>query len=363
MPRSDSPTINDIARVSSVSKATVSRVLNNSPSVASETRSRVLHAIDSLDFRANRAAQSLRTSKSALVGLLVPAIDHDVFARVAERLDADLGDLGIGLMITSSQWDPRRDLRALEALCARSVDALIVSLADDRDPDVCAYLRSVDCPLVLLDREVRGLSCDAVLTEQRQGLTEAIEHLASLGHTRIGLVTMTQNTRPGRELAAAYQSALSQMGLTYAPDLVIPCARFDRDVGSAAVDRLLANGVTAIISVGPMMIIAGILQRLDDLGRRIPDDVSIVTYDENELASAKRPRLTVVSRPIDDMARLASQLVMARLTTPTGSRQVGVVRMRLHVRESTGPVGNQPGDARRRQRFPIGTTVPHRSVG
>jgi LacI family transcriptional regulator len=137
---------------------------------------------------------------------------------------------------------------------------------------------------------------------------------------------------------AAYAAALARRGLDHTPSLIAQCDQFDQPTWQRAVDQLLAAGVTAIISMGPMAVIAGVLQRLRDVGRRIPEDISIITYDENELALAKPPQLTVISRPVDELARLASRLVMARLANPGGPPRVEVVRMHLVVRESTGPV-------------------------
>src|SRR5580693_7016956 len=127
-------TILDVARVAGVSKSTVSRVLNGSPNVAAGTRQHVLEIVSQLDFRANAAARGLRTTKSSLVGLLLPAIDNDVFSRVAEVIEEDLRLEGVGLVIVSSGWDAQGELLALDSLRARRVDALVLSIVNDRDP-------------------------------------------------------------------------------------------------------------------------------------------------------------------------------------------------------------------------------------
>src|SRR4029079_1611881 len=147
------PTILDLARAASVSKTTASRVLNGSPNVAPETRARVLAAIERIDYRVNVAARSLRTTRSFLVGYLVPAVANDVFGRFAEVLEEELRHDGVGLVIASSGWDEEGERRALESLRARRVDALVLSLVNDRDPKIAAFLQSIRQPIVLIDRE------------------------------------------------------------------------------------------------------------------------------------------------------------------------------------------------------------------
>jgi LacI family transcriptional regulator len=125
-PTHNEPTIVDVAREAHVSKTTASRVLNGSPNVAPQTRARVLEAVTRLDYRVNSAARSLRTSRSLLIGLLVPAISHDVFGRIAEIIEEDLRRDAVGLVIASSGWDASGERLALESLLKHRVDALLI---------------------------------------------------------------------------------------------------------------------------------------------------------------------------------------------------------------------------------------------
>src|SRR5580692_5082328 len=160
-------TILDVAREAGVSKSTVSRVLNGSPHVAHQTRGRVLEIVSQLDFRANAAARGLRTTRSSLVGLLLPAIDNDVFSRVAEVIEEDLRLEGVGLVIVSSGWEAAGERLALESLRARRLDALVLSLVNDRDPHLAELLGAITRPIVLIDREIAGMRRDAALTDLR----------------------------------------------------------------------------------------------------------------------------------------------------------------------------------------------------
>jgi LacI family transcriptional regulator len=341
-------TIHDLAREAGVSKTTVSRVLNGSPDVAAETRSRVLAAIDALGFQVNLAARALRTSRSGLIGLLVPVL-NEVFSEIASQLDRELSAHGFNLLIATSNWETDRDLLTLEALHSRGVDALVISLADDRNPEIGAYLRSLDRPIVLLDREVRGVVSDSVLTDQRGGVTQAVEHLAGLGHRSIGLITMSPRTRPGREAYANYAAACAAWNLRCDPELTIQSDHFDPRAGRSGVDRLVSAGADAIMALGPMGLVTGVLERLGESNLRIPDDISVISYDENPLAFVKPPRLTVIARPIGEIGRLASQLVTTRLANLEASPRVEVVQTRLIVRDSTGLVKREVGKHARKE--------------
>lgn len=335
-------TIHDIARAANVSKTTVSRVLNGSGDVAPATRSRVLEAVAGHGYQVNSAARALRTNRSGMVGLLVPSL-HEVFAEIAQELDKELSAHGIGVLITMSEWETGRDLRALEALRFRGIDAVVASLADDRNPELSTYLRSFDRPLILLDREVRGVNCDAVLTDQRGGVTAAVGHLHDSNCRIIGLACMSSRTRPGRENLTAYLAACERFGIKTSSDLVFQSDHFDRRAGQSAANQLLSSGAEAILALGPMGLVAGVLERLEQLGLHVPADISVVGYDENELALVKPPRMTVIGRSLSEIGRLAGQMVMLRLADASAPRRVEALPTRLIVHESTGP-------ARREQR-------------
>ena len=191
-------TIFDIAREAGVSKTTVSRALTGSSNVAPETLTRVLDAATRLDYRVNVAARSLRTARTFLVGLLVPAISNDIFGRIAEVIEQDLRRNGMGLLIVSSGWEADGERVGLESLRSRGVDALVVSLVSDRDKRTVADLRSFHRPIVLLDRELRtGVNADHVFVDHRKGVSEALEHLLGLGHRRIAIATIALSVGPG----------------------------------------------------------------------------------------------------------------------------------------------------------------------
>lgn len=292
-------------------------------------------AVDQLGYRINAAARSLRTTRSALVGLLVPAIAHETYAQIVERLDEGLREYSMALAITSSRWDTGAELQALDMFSSRGVDALVVALADDRNQHIAARLKRSEAPVVLLDREVRGLTCDAVLTDHRTGMRQAVEHLASLGHRSVGLVSMSERTRPGREEIAAYRSAMEQAWGALDERLLHAIESGSVAAAAAAVERLAEAGATAIIAGGSTSIVAAVMGRAAELGLQIPADVSLIAFDESDLAAVKPPRLTTISRPVADIGRLAGRVVVARMASPEAPPRIEFVRMTLRIRDST----------------------------
>jgi LacI family transcriptional regulator, galactose operon repressor len=331
------PTILDLARAANVSKTTASRVLNGAPNVAPETRARVLAAIKRIDYRVNVAARSLRTTRSFLVGYLVPAVANDVFGRFAEVLEEELRHDGVGLVIASSGWDEEGERLALESLRARRVDALVLSLVNDRDPNIGAFLQSIRQPIVLIDREVKGVSADVVLTDERSGSRDAMEHLAALGHTTVGFATISTSVRPGRESLAGYQTAVDTLGLRSVGEVIVPYGRVDRQSGHEIAEEMVKEKATAILCCVPTTVTAGVLERLEQLGAEVPRDVSVIGFDDSDLASVMRPHLSVLARPLEQVSRYASRLITSRVINPSLPARVEVVHMRLLARDSTAP--------------------------
>jgi LacI family transcriptional regulator len=327
-------TILDVAEEAQVSKSTVSRVLNGSPYVAHETRERVLAVVARLDFRANTAAQGLRTTRSRLVGLLVPAIDNDMFAATAEVIEQELRRSGIGLVITSSGWDAAGERLSLESLRDRRLDGLVVSVVNELDAGLSQRLAAIARSLVLLDREIPGVNADVVLTDQRAGIERAVDHLAALGHQTVGIATISHDVRPGREAISAFVDSAERHGLDTI-EVVVPYDRIDRASGWEIVERMVERRATAILCFVPNSVTAGVLECLDQKGILVPDHLSVIGFDESELASVKKPQLTVVYRPIQELALRAARMMVSRLAQPDLPPRTEVIRMSLMVRGST----------------------------
>ncbi len=321
------PTILDIAEAAGVSKTTVSRVLNGSVAVAPETRTRVRDAISRLGFQVNLAARTLRTSRTGLVGLLVPVIS--IFGLIVEALDEHLAEHGLGILVTSSRRrDAARDIDAVETLVGRGVDALVLAPSDDRSPELARYLRTLNTPIVLLDREVRGLHSDAVLVDHGPALLAAVRGLAAEGRRSPGLITRDDRTRPARELVAGFRAACAAAGLAPSKCHVAQFVDLDQQAAQAGVDDLLGRKVDAIIATGGLTLTTGILERLTRRGVSVPGQVAVVSWGHVGAEPAETS-LPTIAYPVDDVARSTARLIVGRVQGSTAPPRVEVAQTRF----------------------------------
>lgn len=322
------PTILDLAALAGVSKTTVSRVLNGSPRVAPSTRASVLEAVERLGFQVNQAARSLRTSRTGLIGVMVPIIS--IFGVIVEELDRALADEQLSILMTSSRRrNPERDRDAIEMLVGRGADALVIAPSDDRSGVLNRYLKTVKAPIVVLDRELRGVRADAVLVDHRPGLQAALEHLLGSGRRRVGLLTRDRKTRPGRQIIDGYANAAEALGYAVPPGLVVECEDLDRQTGRDGVDELVTRGADAIVSTGTMEHTASVLERLGEHGLLLHKDVSLVVYGHLGTTSAQYTGLPTIAYPVGEVALLTKQLLVERLGGSTATPRVKRVTTRF----------------------------------
>ncbi len=198
------PTIREVAERAGVSVSTVSRVLNEYPFVSEETRRRVLETMQELEYRPDVAARSMRTGTSRAVGLVFSDISNPLFSAMAKGADSVLHAKGYSLVLANSQSDPEREAELLSALRQRRVDGLVIAVADERAPSLAERLSGFPA-CVLVDRNVSGSRADSVCSEHAQGMAEALEHLARLGHRRVALIAGSQGQLGSRARVVAFR--------------------------------------------------------------------------------------------------------------------------------------------------------------
>jgi DNA-binding LacI/PurR family transcriptional regulator len=311
--RRNGTTLEEVASRAGVSRATVSRVVNGSPRVSGDIRKAVEAAVQELGYVPNRAARSLVTRRSGSIGVIVAEptgrlFTDPFFPRLLRGISASLSarDLQLVLLMPSS---PSETHRTADYLAAGHVDgALLVSLHDD-DP-LPAAMAAAHLPMVVSPRPRRPMSVSYVDVDNRGGAHSAVAHLVESGRRVIATVAGPADMAPGVDRLAGYRDALTDAGLATDPSLVA-IADFTQDGGTAAMERLLAArpDIDAVFAASDLMA-AGVLSVLAAAGRRVPEDVAVVGFDDSPVATTTRPNLTSVRQPIEEMGHEMARLLI-----------------------------------------------------
>ncbi|GAB4412062.1 MAG: LacI family DNA-binding transcriptional regulator [Anaerolineae bacterium] len=310
-------TIKDVARRAGLSLSTVSRALNKSGYVSSDTQRRVDEAVAELGYQPNWMARSLKGKPSHLIGLIMPDVvssyDNTIIQLVCDTLHAHHYEL----ILCLNNEDPAIDLGYLKILQEKRAAGLIyVHPLRGSNSAFIRELAGQGMPIIELNRRREEDLLDAVLADNVQGAYQITQYLIELGHRRIGLVLGETELTTGKNRYAGYRRALEDCGLSLDPHL-IRIGSFSRQHGEKGTRELLqlAEPPTAILT-GSNRILMGALSVLREAGLGIPDDISIATFNDTEWLSFWNPPITVVDVAIDEMAQLAVDLLLRRLVSP-----------------------------------------------
>jgi LacI family transcriptional regulator len=329
-------TIKDVAAHAGVSVATVSAVINSNKYVSPDLSQRVLESIAALGYERNSLAQGLKKQTSLTIGLIISDITNPFFTSVVRGVEDVANARGYSLILGITNEDPKKEMSYIRLLENKRADGLIVAITLGNHE----YLRSWPAqrlPLVSIDRLPPELDIDAVLVDNVVGARQAVEHLITLGHRRIGIVTGLPSISTTQERLTGYKQALEAYGIPVDAALIAE-GNSRIDGGEQAALHLLTREdaqPTALFVTSGLMVI-GALQALDRLGLRCPQDIALVGFDDFEWAAVMHPRLTTVCQPTYEIGRQAAQLLFERLRKRDGAPQVLRLQPHLIIRESCG---------------------------
>ncbi len=310
-------TIKEIAKAANVSSATVSHVVNNTRFVSDAVRGRVEAAISSLGYVPNSVARSLRMRDTQTLGMMVPDIGNQFFAELVRAVEDECYRQGYSLILCDSDDDPGRQVAYLRMLMAKQVDGLVL-ISAGRDADLSRLLKASSLPVVVVDREIDVVSADLVEVDHAQGGYLAARHLLDLGHRRIAAIAGPRALKVSRQRIAGFERALREAGVRLSAENVAH-ANFTSQAGCDAATRLLSRTArpTAIFACDDLLAL-GAIHAARSANLRVPDDLSVVGFDDIALASFVSPRLTTIRQPKQRVGELAAQLLIARVS---GQRQ------------------------------------------
>lgn len=340
------PTQVDVARKAGVSRATVSYVVNGLADgrvpISEETRKRVLEAVEELGYEPDTRAQALRSGDTKTIGLIIPDIRNPHFWENAEGVEQEARTSGYQLLLSSMDLSAEYGEDIFKNLSGRRIDGLILmgSFIDQSDEakNTLARVLKRRLPIVeISDRCNVDHNVDCVVADYRAVTMEAMSHLLSLGHRRIGLIYGVAMPELAVDRLQPYQESLQAAGLPVGQDLIVHCGPTIEDGYQAALQLLkLPERPTAIIAINDLLAM-GVLRAAGDLGLHIPADLSLVSYDDIPEAKYLVPRLTTVSKDAVRLGREAVRLVLERIQDHSRPRQRIDIPARFIIRESTGP--------------------------
>ena len=311
--KSSEVTIIDVAAEALVSYATVSRVINNDVHVKQETRDRVLQTMRRLGYVANRQARSLAGGRTNSIGVLVPDLGTGYIGEIIRGIDAELGLSDLDLILYTTHRTASKEVNYVANLAKGMVDGLILVLP--RSPaDFIGTLTQRNFPFVLIDHQGIGQDCPAVGATNWQGGFTATEYLIKLGHQRIGFITGWMDLGCALDRLDGYRSALRTNHIPEGPELIYEGTFFQPDGYTGASTLLdLPYPPTAIFASNDVMAM-GVMDAVRNKGLRVPDDVSVIGFDDIPQASLIRPALTTVRQPLEKMGRVATQMLLELLS-------------------------------------------------
>lgn len=333
-----SATIYEVARAAGVSTATVSRALNGSAQVAERTRHRITEAITALGYEPNHVARSLVLKATHTIAVLLPDITNPFFPALVKGVQLAADEQGYAVLLAHTGGDPAKEESYFQVLRGQQVDGvLLVGLVSA--PESLRGLVGRGLPVVTLDRPVDLPGSATVRVDHKAGGRLATAHLLELGHHRIAHIAGPKGLTVSQQRRDGYRRALSTHGVAFDEGLVSE-GDFSEDGGYRAIEELLRNRgrFTALFAANDLTAI-GAMTALREHDLQVPDDVSVVGFDDIHLASYTSPKLTTIRQPIYDMGRAAAMLLIdARRKKISLRDQTTIFDGQLVVRESTRAV-------------------------
>jgi LacI family transcriptional regulator len=324
----------DVAKKAGVSVSTVSHVINETRFVSDETRVRVLSAMNDLNYQPNKLASSLRRKdkRTQTLGLLVPDSLNPFFTEALRGVEDACFEANYNVFLCNSENRPEKELEYLEVLISKQIDGII--LISTGTQDSLELLKHNKITPVLVDRELGHSTCDSVMVENEIGGQIATQYLIDLGHQRIACITGPSHLTPSAKRVHGYRKTMQDAGLPIDEAMIVQ-GDFRPQSGYSGMSTLLShpNPPTAVFACNDMMAI-GAMHAINEADLHIPDDISIVGFDDIMFASYTMPPLTTVAQPSYEMGLIAAEILINRLADARSKSRQEVLSPTLVIRES-----------------------------
>jgi len=333
-------TIYDLAKKTGFSITTVSKALNNYKDVSEKTRAKILQAAAEMDYLPNAHAQSLSTKKSWAIGVMFSeanevGMKHPFFNGIIESFRHATEEHGYDLIFASRNLR-NRDMSYLEHFKHRAVDGIVVVCSDRMDEQVQELMQS-DIPIVVVDMD--SANCSVVYSDNTEGARMAVNYLYELGHRHIAHIAGDTSIDAGAARVKGYELAMQTLDLPIQPGYLVNAGFFSVEEGKQAMEKLLqlASPPTAVFVAGDQMAI-GAIEAVHEHGLRVPEDISIIGYDDIEMIKYITPKLTTIRQDTDEIGEAAAELLIEQMTAKERRTERRVIPVTLIERASCAPV-------------------------
>lgn len=329
------PTIVDVAKRAGVSVSTVSRVLNNHPSVGVEVRQRVNDVIRELQYEPSRVAQRMRATSSRLVGVIFSDITNPFYIDVLHSIEHTLSQQGMSVLISNADSDEDREANFVRIMLNENIAGLIIAPTKENVPALAAAAHD-GLPIVVIDRRLSNVDVDTVLVDNFQGALTAIQHLIELGHERIGVLSGPLYLTSGRERYTGYLQAMADAGLQVDPSMTRFGNYRERSGYELANELLSASYPPTALFVANNLMTLGALNAIHERGCVIPDEIAVIGFDDLPWAISLSPPLTTVAQPTSEIGTRAAELLLDRIKDRLRTARTIELPTQLMVRASCG---------------------------
>jgi len=327
-------TIDDVAKMAGVSKATVSNVLTGKKFVNPDTVERINDAFRSLNFRPNAIAKSLRTKKTKTIGVILPLSwgdSHltDIIQGIRTVLQAE----DYYLILGSTKDTQEDELYHIDRMYAHNVDGLII-IPNNSENDYLAPTRGTGIPTVFMDRNVKGDYGDCVMSDNFRGAYEAVAALIERGHTKIGMITCTLKATTILDRTRGYKGALDEAGLTVDESRILNIEPGQDEISAQLLRNIIGDREMTALFIAYGTYVESVLSYIKKNAIRIPQDLAIIAFDDFLRYTLMNPTLSAVKQPMFEIGVKAAQLILARITNPDKPFETCYLSTKLILRDS-----------------------------
>jgi len=326
-------TIKDIAKLTGLGLATISSYLNGG-NVRSENRSKIETAIEELNFEVNEVARGLKTNKTKTIGVVIPELNNNFCTEIITAMEDILRNHGYATIVCDCRTNKDLEKNAMDFLYRKRVDG-IINMPVNSDGSHLSCFHKAKKPIVIIDRKINGINCDYVLVDNLSAVKNAIQKLINYGHTRIGMIGGPEDIFTAQERMIGYRLALMEAGIV-SEDRLIAHGDYTIDGGVNCLKNLVENNkdMTAVFVANYEMTLGAVIG-INELGIKIPEDISVIGFDNVEFARACQPKLTIVTQPMKEIGKNVAELILARINDNNNEedREYQIIKLQTEIVE------------------------------